>query len=356
MANIRLSVPASFNFSRPDDWTKWKKRFDQYRIASGLAEEDEIRQVSMLLYCMGDEADTVLTSTGISQDDRKKYERVIATLDAFFKVRTNVIYERAKFNRRDQREGESVEQYISALYELVESCEYGRLRDEMLRDRIVVGIRDLRLSERLQMDANLTLDNAKKAVRQKEAVHKQTKSLQGDGSKQNPVVVDELKGSYVRKKTTSGGKNPGNAQQCTRCGQEKHASADKCPAQKATCHKCKRKGHYSSVCFSKTVASATQELEEVTLDDVYLDTVTSKQGNAWHITLLLEQTKVCFKMDTGAEVTAISDKVYGSLSSHPALQPTNRALLGPARQKLKVLGQFQGTLTTDRESAKQTIM
>lgn len=53
-----------------------------------------------------------------------------------------MIYERAKFNHRDQREGESVEQYISSLYKLVESCKYGELKDETLRDRIVVEIRD----------------------------------------------------------------------------------------------------------------------------------------------------------------------------------------------------------------------
>lgn len=192
---------------------------------------------------------------------------------------------------------------------------------------------------------------------QKEAVHEQTISLQGDGSKQNPVVVDELKGHHKRKTTPSGGKNASNSankpSQCTRCGREKHASVDKCPAQKATCHKCKRKGHYSSMSFSKTVTLAAQE--EVTLDDVYLDTVTSEQETAWHLTVLLEQTKVCFKMDTGAEVTAISDRVYKSIPSHPILQPANRALLGPARQKLNVLGQFQGTLTANSESCKQTI-
>ena len=80
------------------------------------------------------------------------------------------------------REGESVEQYISGLYKLVESC---KLRDEILRDCIVIGIRDLGLSKHLQMDTNLTLDTAKRAVQQKEPIHEQTISLQGDGSKQN---------------------------------------------------------------------------------------------------------------------------------------------------------------------------
>ena len=46
----------------------------------------------------------------------------------------------------------------------------GAVKEEMLRDRLVVGIKDIMsLSEKLQTDAELTLDKAKRAVRQKEA-------------------------------------------------------------------------------------------------------------------------------------------------------------------------------------------
>jgi hypothetical protein len=43
----------------------------------------------------------------------------------------------------------------------------------MLWDRLVVGIRDKELSEKLQMDAALTLECAKKKIRQKEAAKEQ---------------------------------------------------------------------------------------------------------------------------------------------------------------------------------------
>ena len=46
----------------------------------------------------------------------------------------------------------------------------------MIRDGIVVGIRDWALSKRLQMDPELTLEKAKMQVRQREAIHKQAKS------------------------------------------------------------------------------------------------------------------------------------------------------------------------------------
>ena len=126
--------------------------------------------LSKLLYCLGEEADDVLTSTNISEKDRKKYDSLMAKFDNFFKVRKNVIFERIRLNRRSQLDGESAEQYITALYWLIDSCDYSALKEEMLRDRIVVGIRDVALSERLQMDADLTLEKAKKQVRQKEAV------------------------------------------------------------------------------------------------------------------------------------------------------------------------------------------
>ena len=47
----------------------------------------------------------------------------------------------------------------------------------MIHDRLVVGILDMSLSERLQMDANLTLEKAKQIVRQHEAVQKQQTTL-----------------------------------------------------------------------------------------------------------------------------------------------------------------------------------
>ena len=203
LANLHLKPPDNFDFKQPDNWPKWKKRFEQFRVASGLANEEEPRQVSTLLYCLGEEADDVLTSTNIKDDDRKKYDAVIAKFDAFFQVRKNVIFERAKFNRRNQKEGESVEQYITALYSLVESCEYGALKEEMLRDRIVVGIRDTRLSERMQLTADLTLESAKKQVRQKEAVSEQGQQLRGDGSKNAPIVIEQVKGETSSKKPQS---------------------------------------------------------------------------------------------------------------------------------------------------------
>ena len=58
----------------------------------------------------------------------------------------HVVFERARFNQRNQLEGELAEQYIMELYRLADNCDYGAMRDEMIWDRLVFGIRDGQLS------------------------------------------------------------------------------------------------------------------------------------------------------------------------------------------------------------------
>ena len=69
--NIRLQPPEQFDFSKPDNWVKWKRRFEQFREASGLVSVSETRQVSTLLYTIGENTENVLVSTHISEEDRK---------------------------------------------------------------------------------------------------------------------------------------------------------------------------------------------------------------------------------------------------------------------------------------------
>ena len=76
------------------------------------------------------------------------------------RLKSTAIYERACFNRRSQQPGESVESFITGLHTLAEHCQFGAPREELIRDRIVVGILDAKLSESLQLDTDLSLAKA----------------------------------------------------------------------------------------------------------------------------------------------------------------------------------------------------
>ena len=49
-----------------------------------------------------------------------------------------MIIEHAKFNKCSQLPDEPVEQFITSLYNLAADCNFGELKDELIRDRIVV--------------------------------------------------------------------------------------------------------------------------------------------------------------------------------------------------------------------------
>ena len=89
--------------------------------------------------------------------EQNNYDHVKEKFDHHFIAKKNVIYERAKFNQRVQGEDELVENFVADLFRLAELCEHGFLKDEMMRDRLVVGLRNDKLSEKLQMNSGLTL-------------------------------------------------------------------------------------------------------------------------------------------------------------------------------------------------------
>ena len=348
MAQLRLQPPDQFNFKNPDDWPRWKRHFQQYRVASGLTGDDEAKQISTLLYCLGEQAEAVLGSTDITEDERKSYDTVVAKLDRFFQVRRNVIFERAGFNQRNQQEGEGAEHYIMALYELATYCEYGDLTSEMIRDRLVVGIRDNALSKRLQLDSKLTLETAKKAIRQHEVVHEQQRELKGV----QPSCLEALTGSDHRNRRPRGQRGRRTVPKqtptstpapktCTRCGKGTHPR-EKCPARDATCHRCQRKGHYGVQCYSKTQASLSEvtSMDTAFLDTAFMDAVTSgAEGNAWLAHIQLGDQETLFKLDTVLRSPQSLRKPINTWGSHN-FTPLASYSVAPPGNPYKCWGNF----------------
>ncbi|TWW65957.1 hypothetical protein D4764_21G0008570 [Takifugu flavidus] len=142
------SPPENFDFSDFPSWPNWIRRFERFRVAAGLDQKGEAYQVNSLVYAMGDKDDDILCTLGLSDEDKKKYKPVKEAFDKYFICKHNVIYERCRFNKRSQEPGESAESFISAVYKLAEHCNYGAMQKEIIRDRLVVGIRYQGLSDR----------------------------------------------------------------------------------------------------------------------------------------------------------------------------------------------------------------
>ena len=368
MATYQVAAPESFVFSRPSEWNKWIRRFERFRIASGIDKQSEEAQVNTLIYSMGDQADDILRSFGLSAEDSKKYTVVKEKFESHFVKKRNVIFERARFNQRRQDDGEPVDAFITTLYELAEHCSYGALHDEMIRDRLVVGIRDAKLSEKLQLDPDLTLEKAITQVRQAETVKQQQPMIRGEQTDTPPIGAIRSKPPPTTKPTsanTGTRYNSNPPQSCSWCGKSPRHDRQHCAARDAVCLHCGKKGHFRSVCrrYSKRVrgistdtllTSRQEQDDEVESDDGFLGTVSSedRQDNPWLVQLQLQGTEIKFHIDTGAEVTVISDILHKKLGN-PLLTNTNISLHGPSNQSLQVQGKFLANIQYGEMFTKQ---
>ena len=108
----------------------------------------------------------------------------------------------------------------------------------------------------------------------------------------------------------------------------------------AICYKCRRKGHYGSQCLSKNdeeLANGSGQSNN-SIDFAFLDTVSSTKNSVWLKTVQVNGQDITFKLDTGAEVSAISTEAYETLLK-PPLTPPGKQLFGPSRQTLETTGE-----------------
>ena len=64
-------------------------------------------QVNTLIYAMGDQANDIFLSFELTTEEENDYNLVKSKFHNHFIMKRNALFERAKFNSRTQREGES---------------------------------------------------------------------------------------------------------------------------------------------------------------------------------------------------------------------------------------------------------
>ena len=158
----------------------------------------------------------------------------------------STIVQRFYFNTRIQEMEETLSEFVAGLRRLSEYCQFAATLDGMLRDRLVCGIWNGHLQQRLLAETDLTFQNALDISQAIEAAERNARDQQ---AKQTPKPILAL--NHPTRPPYSQGRPKSSDKQtkCYRCGSSHQAR--ECPFKDAECHYCKRKGYIAKVCHTK---------------------------------------------------------------------------------------------------------
>ncbi|UYV78507.1 hypothetical protein LAZ67_16001812 [Cordylochernes scorpioides] len=369
----QIQPPETFDFSTPNEWPKWRKRFERYLVVSGMKKKEEADKIDLFMYLMGDRADDIFRTFKFEKEEEAtKIDSVLKAFDSHFCVRKNIIYERAKFNSRIQEDREPVDEFITSLYKLADSCEFEGLHEQLIRDRIVVGVRDKALSERMQLDSELTLEKAVKMIRQQKAVRQQQVDLQRPSTSQkvNQVKFNSKKQSPKQQQQPSRKKEKSakTRSRCPKCGGFTHREGQACRAEGQKCNLCSKTGHFANCCPDKQAKTAevkaVSELDEeigfllevsAVEDSSNLDNDEDECRRRWTAEIQVNGKKVKFKLDSQADVTCVPLCLFKKIMGQQRLVKSDINLRAAEFSELQTVGMFISTLRNGNYEIKEKI-
>lgn len=221
-------------------WKNWRDEFVLY-LDLTMAEADDKQKVKLFSYLVGESGRELLdTLMGDTARDAWRIEDIVTKFDDHCNPSVNEIVERYCFFTRNQGASENIDSYVTELRLLAKTCNFGTLRDSLIRDRIVCGGNNTIMRERLLREKNLTLDTCLQLCRAAELSKENVKTITG------PMVeeVHAVQGAQYQWKGN-------DTVECKFCGRTHERTKQKCPAFGKKCAKCGRENHFAAKCKAK---------------------------------------------------------------------------------------------------------
>lgn len=351
--------------ARSDAWHKWRKLFEVFLKASGVSKEPKEVQASLLVNLIGSAGYEAFTTfkfdEGESEDD---INCVLKKFDEYFGTKPNITVRRFKFFTRSQEDGENIDQYVTALRVLSQQCEFGGLHESLLRDKIVCGIVNNTVRDRLLRTEDLTLSKAIQICQVAEMSKEESECIDGAsaGVQVNAVQTGSSTrgGRGARERRAGGGIDSGatgprpartQRRACELCGSGRCRGGERCPARDAHCYVCEKQGHFSRVCEQKKEIRKVLNLSVETLnsDDscnemFFVNTLQEDKQQCKPVKEWIEVVKCrgknfSLKIDTGSMINVISKVTYLNLGFLITdLTPFTKRVLSFTGNQLPIIG------------------
>lgn len=373
-----------------DNWRRFKRSFDIFLTAAELNDKSYQIKVATFLNAIGEEALEVFESLNLTGADKGNYNTVIAAFENICKQKTNEVYERFVFYQRNQKENEPFDSFLMDIKKLVRTCEFGNMEENMLRDRIVMGVHSKQLQTKLLEASNLNCNTAIEKCRADEATKQQSNAMQTNQTVfevnkfHSKNIVNNYNNKYKGKNNRKdrfhsqnnkqqenhwqGQRDKQNSNNLKNDNQNKQNNKCRfcntlhkpreCPAYGKYCRVCNKKNHYGIVCRFKNVQQITNSNLNDKNDnnsnnsisdnsDLYIHTVnkvlntnTAEQDylNAWKELIKINGKEIAFKIDTGSDVNVLSVNLLNKIIPEIDIKKTSVVLQGFGGNKIKPIG------------------
>lgn len=382
------------------------QRLDNFFKLKGLVEDDTETQeakVVVLINCIGAKNYQLLSSlTAPDTPASKTYTELINLLRKHLSPKPNILTEQHKFFSRNQRPGESITFYITALRELtknanfVSKCETDdctkNLLNIMLRAQFIRGLNDSDIREKILQQTEITFENSVEialAIESSKLENAQlyksfpsASNINKISTRKSSITQQHVSRPSSRNRThfqsRSVTRSPNNRKKidfkalgldglCIRCGSNKHYS-DKCTAQKLYCKACKKRGHVVSVCLSELLKKKNNtspdnrinqvfngDFQEIEINRVGETKSINSNDDRFLLTVKINGKDIEFECDSGSRYSLMNVQQFNDLNINCPIKKTNVVFKSYTKNSFKPVGIAEVNVTFNGKSKLKEI-
>ena len=165
---------------RKDNWELHKQLWENYCILAGIENTEPRIQRAEFIHTLG--PDTLYICNGLGLKSEDTVDEITKRTDEYCIGEVHEVMEQFNFNNRDQRPGESVNDYIAALRTLAKTCNFSgnktnEVESTMIRNRIIQGIGNKTAQAKMLDKRNTSLNDVIDIARTVETTEKKQKLL-----------------------------------------------------------------------------------------------------------------------------------------------------------------------------------